>query len=50
MQKFPNSLGLHRAPMNLFSTYWGDGFGRDSYITVENAGLFKPGTFLNRPP
>ena len=50
MEKFPNSLGLHRAPTNLFSTYWGDGHGRDSYITVGNAGLLKPGTYLNRAP
>lgn len=41
MDKFPATLAIHRTNQNQFTTYRGDGFGRDSYITVGNAGQHK---------
>ncbi len=52
MEKFPQTLGIYRTSHEKYTTYWGDGSGRDSYgyAIVGNAGLRKPGSYLNSAP
>ena len=50
MEKFPQRLGIYRTHHEKYTTYWGDGTGRDSYAVVGNAGLRKPESYVNTPP
>lgn len=50
MEKFPQKLGIYRTHHEKYTTYWGDGSGRDSYAIVGNAGLRKPEAYVNSAP
>lgn len=43
-------IGIFRTNAEAYTTYRGDGQGRDSYVLVGNGGLIKPDGFKNIPP
>ena len=50
MEKFPQRLGMHRSGHATYTTYWGDGAGRDSYAIIGNGGLCKPESYVYEAP
>lgn len=41
---------INRTSHEKYTTYWGDGSGRDSYTIIGNAGLRKPDSYVYEAP